>query len=310
MLSKNAETLRQQVRQRVLETRLLSIPEAIRSDVQKALQEKAEQRSEVHRYLVEKFAATPEITEADIDASFTETEKATLKANADQRATLSAQKKSHGVIQALWDVGPPPVSHVHRRGIVETSGNFGHSGSQPSHPELLDWLAVDFMEHGYNTSGKMVWSSGWLPAVYPGTEFSSSGSPVLHLHPSRPVSADSQERSRRFLQELNATHLRNFPGEFGRLPITGGADGRDHNRHAFSTIMAGGGFRAGYIHGATDEFGYESVENRVSVPDLHATILNQLGIDHRKLTLTHSGRPERLTDPDVTGASVVEELLA
>jgi hypothetical protein len=66
---------------------------------------------------------------------------------------------------------------------------------------------------GYNTSGKMVWSSGWLPAVYQGTEFSSSGSPVLHLHPSRPVSADSQERSRRFLQELNRTHLRNFPGE-------------------------------------------------------------------------------------------------
>jgi hypothetical protein len=94
-----------------------------------------------------------------------------------------AQKKSYGVIQTLWDVGPPPVSHVHRRGIVKTPGNFGRSGCQPSHPELLDWLAVDFMEHGYNTSGKMVWSSGWLPAVYQGTEFSSSGSPVLHLHP-------------------------------------------------------------------------------------------------------------------------------
>ncbi len=285
---------------------------------------------------------------------------------------------------------------------------------------------------GYNTSGKMVWSSGWLPAVYQGTEFSSSGSPVLHLHPSRPVSPESRERSRRFLQELNVTHLRNFPGEseleariqnfelaarmqltaakvldlrseteatrnrygldnpatagygtrclmarrlvesgvrfvqvfppldpsfqpwdthsnlqqglqkicgavdqpsaaliadlkdrglmddvivmwtgeFGRLPITEGADGRDHNRHAFSSILAGGGFRAGHIHGATDEFGYKSVENRVSVPDLHATILHQLGIDHRKLTFTHSGRPERLTDPDVTGARVVQDLLA
>jgi uncharacterized protein (DUF1501 family) len=100
-----------------------------------------------------------------------------------------------------------------------------------------------------------------------------------------------------------------WTGEFGRLPITEGADGRDHNRHAFSTLMSGGGFKAGHIHGATDEFGYKSVENRVGVPDLHATILNQLGIDHTRLTFTHSGRPERLTDPDVTGARVVKEIL-
>ena len=285
---------------------------------------------------------------------------------------------------------------------------------------------------GYNTSGKMVWSSGWLPAVYQGTEFSSSGSPVLHLSPTRLSSSEAQARSRRFLQDLNTMHRDQHPGEselearienfelaarmqltatqlldlsqeteatrtmygldnpttaaygtrclmarrlvesgvrfvqvfppldpsfqpwdnhsnlkndlrkicgyvdqpsaalitdlkqrgllddvivmwtgeFGRLPITEGADGRDHNRHAFSTLMAGGGFKAGHIHGATDEFGYKSVENRVSVPDLHATILNQLGIDHTRLTFTHSGRPERLTDPDVTGARVVRELLA
>ena len=285
---------------------------------------------------------------------------------------------------------------------------------------------------GYNTSGKMVWSSGWLPAVYQGTEFSSSGAPVLHLHPSRPVDADAQSRSRRFLQTLNAAHLEAHPreseleariqnfelaarmqltatsvldlsretaatrqlygldnpatagygtrclmarrlvesgvrfvqifppldpsfqpwdnhsnlknglrticghvdqpsaalitdlkqrgllddvivlwsGEFGRLPITEGADGRDHNRHAFSLLLAGGGFKSGHIHGATDEFGYKSVERRVSVPDLHATLLRQLGIDHRRLTYLHNGRPERLTDPDVTGARVVDELLA
>ena len=285
---------------------------------------------------------------------------------------------------------------------------------------------------GYNTSGKMVWSCGWLPAVYQGTEFSSSGSPVLHLNPSRQVTPESQQRSRRFLQRLNQGHLDSHPGEteleariqnfelaarmqlsasqvldlsqetaatrqrygldnpatagygtrclmarrlvesgvrfvqvfppldpsfqpwdnhsnlkndlskicgyvdqpsaalisdlkergllenvivmwtgeFGRLPITEGASGRDHNRHAFSTLMAGGGFKAGHIHGATDEFGYKSVENRVSVPDLHATILHQLGIDHTKLTFVHSGRPERLTDPEVTGARVVSELLS
>jgi hypothetical protein len=285
---------------------------------------------------------------------------------------------------------------------------------------------------GYNTSGKMVWSSGWLPAVYQGTEFSSSGSPVLHLNPARSSSSEMQRRSRSFLRELNAQHLELHPGEselearienfelaarmqltatevldlsqeteatrklygldhpstagygtrclmarrliesgvrfvqifppldpsfqpwdnhsnlkndlrkicghvdqpsaalitdlrqrglledvivmwtgeFGRLPITEGANGRDHNRHAFSTLMAGGGFKGGTIHGATDEFGYKSVENRVSVPDLHATILRQLGVDHRRLSYIHNGRPERLTDPDVTGARVVAELLA
>ena len=77
-----------------------------------------------------------------------------------------------------------------------------------------------------------------------------------------------------------------------------------------ASVMAGGGFKTGHIHGATDEFGYKSVENRVSIPDLHATILHQLGIDHKKLAFTHNGRPERLTDPEGTGARVVKELLA
>ncbi|MEX0611000.1 MAG: DUF1501 domain-containing protein [Pirellulales bacterium] len=285
---------------------------------------------------------------------------------------------------------------------------------------------------GYNTSGKTVWSNGWLPSIYQGTEFSSSGPPVLHLQPARPRSAEAQRRSRALLAELNAAHLARHPresdlearvqnfelaarmqlestgvldlsreaeatrrlyglddpataaygtrclmarrlvesgvrfvqvfppispsfqpwdnhgdlknglqaicgqvdqpsaallrdlkqrglleevivmwtGEFGRLPITEGSDGRDHNRHAFSLLMAGGGFKGGRIHGATDEFGYKAVEGRVSVPDLHATILHQLGIDHSRLDFMHSGRPERLTDPEVTRARVVHELLA
>ncbi|MBC8290738.1 MAG: DUF1501 domain-containing protein, partial [Planctomycetes bacterium] len=101
-----------------------------------------------------------------------------------------------------------------------------------------------------------------------------------------------------------------WTGEFGRIPITEGADGRDHNRNAFTTLMAGGGFKAGYTHGATDEFGYKAIEDRVSVPDLHATIFHQLGIDHRKLSFLHKGRQERLTDPEVSGAKVVQSVLA
>lgn len=101
-----------------------------------------------------------------------------------------------------------------------------------------------------------------------------------------------------------------WTGEFGRLPVSQGKDGRDHNRHAFSTWVAGGGFRGGYVHGATDEFGYRSVENVVTVPNLHATLLHALGIDHRALTFPHEGREASLTDFEVTDARVVRELLA
>jgi hypothetical protein len=100
-----------------------------------------------------------------------------------------------------------------------------------------------------------------------------------------------------------------WTGEFGRLPVSQNGKGRDHNRNAFSLLLAGGGFRAGHCHGATDEVGYRSVEKRVTVPDLHATLLHQLGLDHTKLTYRHHGRPETLTDAPVTGAKVVRELL-
>ena len=101
-----------------------------------------------------------------------------------------------------------------------------------------------------------------------------------------------------------------WTGEFGRLPISQGADGRDHNRHAFSLWLAGGGFKRGHVHGATDEFGYASVEKVVRVPALHATLLHALGLDHTRLTFPHEGRDDTLTDYAVTGAKVVKELLA
>ncbi|MGN6133134.1 MAG: DUF1501 domain-containing protein, partial [Aureliella sp.] len=99
-----------------------------------------------------------------------------------------------------------------------------------------------------------------------------------------------------------------WAGEFGRLPVAQGTDGRDHNRRGFSIWVAGGGFRSGYVHGATDEFGYSAVENQVSVHDLHATLLHALGLDHSSLTYPHEGRLTSLTDPDVTQASVVDAL--
>lgn len=86
-------------------------------------------------------------------------------------------------------------------------------------------------------------------------------------------------------------------GEFGRLPIVQkGGTGRDHNPHAFTVWMAGGGVRAGTHYGATDDIGYKAVQDRVSVHDFHATVLHLLGFDHEKLTFRYSGRDFRLTD--------------
>ncbi|HKB37815.1 MAG TPA: DUF1501 domain-containing protein, partial [Gemmataceae bacterium] len=281
---------------------------------------------------------------------------------------------------------------------------------------------------GYNTSGKLVWSSGWLPALYQGTEFSSVGAPVLNLRPGRPVPETVQRDSLDFLAELNRDHQKQYPreteleariqnyelaarmqlhaaeaidlskesaatrklyglddpvtasygtrclmarrlieagvrfvqvfpptgqpwdahgdtkgenekicgvtdlpvagfikdmkergllastlvlwtGEFGRLPVSQNGKGRDHNRNAFSLWLAGGGIKAGHIHGATDDFAYKAVTDRVGVPDLHATLLHQLGLDHRRLSYPFRGRDETLTDAPVSKARVVAGLV-
>jgi hypothetical protein len=282
---------------------------------------------------------------------------------------------------------------------------------------------------GYNTTGSLTWSSGWLPALYRGTEFSSQGAPILNLKPAKARPEGAQSDDLEYLAALNRRHQRAhrgdseletriqnyelaarmqlaagdlvdiskesaatralygldnpdtqgyglrclmarklieagvrfvqvFPkpfqpwdthsktredlgsicaacdqpsaalvtdlkqrglldstivlwsGEFGRLPVSQNGTGRDHNRNAFSLFLAGGGFKAGHIHGQTDEVGYKAAVDRVSVPDLHATILNQLGLDHQMLTFEHSGRDESLTDASLTGAKVVSELVS
>ena len=85
-------------------------------------------------------------------------------------------------------------------------------------------------------------------------------------------------------------------GEFGRTPTAQGTDGRDHNPHGFTMWMAGGGVKAGTAYGATDDFGYYAVENKMHVHDLHATILHLLGLNHEQLTYRYAGRDFRLTD--------------
>ena len=283
---------------------------------------------------------------------------------------------------------------------------------------------------GYSTNGTELWQSGWLPAIYRGTEFRSQGSAVLNLRSNQTLPDGVRRNALDLLENLNRKHLDKHPGdselesrifnyelaarmqlsannvvdiskesaatrslygldqdhtanygkrclmarrlieagvrfvqvlppakstqpwdshsdtkaqigaiapqidqpsaalirdlksrglleetiviwagEFGRLPVSQHSKGRDHNRNAFTILIAGGGFKSGFIHGATDELGYRSVDKRVSVADLHATLLHQLGIDHRKLSYPHLGREETLTDRAVTRAHVVGDLL-
>src|SRR5205085_333534 len=139
---------------------------------------------------------------------------------------------------------------------------------------------------GLPVDGTNNWSSGFLPAVYQGTPFRATGTPVAHLATPADVTAGARRNQLDLLHELKDTHSKNaeslrnlcamtdgpsaglvldlkrrglldstivmWTGEFGRLPISQGADGRDHNRHGFSLWLAGGGFRRGYVHGATD----------------------------------------------------------
>ncbi len=95
-------------------------------------------------------------------------------------------------------------------------------------------------------------------------------------------------------------------GEFGRTPFAQGRDGRDHNPKGFTIWLAGGGVRGGIAHGMTDEFGYQAVESKVHMHDLHATLLHLLGLDHERLTYTYAGREFRLTD---VAGRVVNDIL-
>jgi hypothetical protein len=137
----------------------------------------------------------------------------------------------------------------------------------------------------------------------------------IELH--RPLAEQSDGAIAALIQDLKASGLLEetiviVGGEFGRTPVVevGGLvkvqNGRDHNNHGFSYLVAGGGFQKGMVYGATDDFGFAAMENKVHIHDLHATLLHQLGFDHTRLTYRHSGRDYRLTD---VAGNVVKAIL-
>jgi hypothetical protein len=330
-------------------------------------------------------------------------------------------------------------SFAHGSGLLQMNTGYLRQG----YPCLGSWVTyglgtlnqnlpafVVLLDHrGGPISGPPNWSAGFMPAAYQGTQFRTSGEPILHLQPPAGVSREQQrqqldllarynelhrqasaenselaarvasyelafrmqahapeavdlsqeteatkrlygldqpltekfgrrcllarrlvERGVRFVQvysggghledtwdahnDVNKNHERHcgetdqpiaalltdlkrrgllddtlvvWAGEFGRTPTGQNGKGRDHSPRGFSTWMAGGGVRGGQAVGATDEFGYAAVENKVHVHDLHATILHLMGLDHTLLTYFHGGRDQRLTD--VSGR-IVPELLA
>ena len=123
----------------------------------------------------------------------------------------------------------------------------------------------------------------------------------------RPIAGLIQDMKSRGLLESNIVH---WGGEMGRLPVIQNEKnpGRDHNTYGFSTWLAGGGIKAGYIHGSTDEWGHRAEENVVNHYDYHATLLHLLGLDHTLLTYKRASTEHSLTDGQ--GARIVEEILA
>ena len=125
----------------------------------------------------------------------------------------------------------------------------------------------------------------------------------------RTLAVDMDRAAGALLTDLKARGLLDdtlvmWGGEFGRTPTTEGGDGRDHNHHGFTMWLAGGGAKGGTAYGATDDFGFKAVQDKVHVHDLHATVLHLMGFDHEKLTYRHAGRDFRLTD--VSGRVVKE----
>jgi hypothetical protein len=121
----------------------------------------------------------------------------------------------------------------------------------------------------------------------------------------QPIAALLEDLQQRGLLEST---LVVWGGEFGRMPFSEGegAKGRNHNPYGFSMWLAGAGVRGGITYGATDELGFEAVENKVHLHDLHATLLHLMGLDHELLTFFYQGRDESLTD---VGGHVIRDIL-
>jgi len=190
--------------------------------------------------------------------------------------------------------------------------NTGHNVA--GRPSLGSWLTYGLGTENQNLPGFVVlcpgipimgpqlWSSAFLPATYQGTWVQNNESDPEKLIPylrGRSTGRPEQRRQLDLLGKLNRLQLSREEPFLQK--------GRDHNRYAFSMLLAGGGVKGGMIYGATDDFGLKVVDKPIHPHDLHATILYLCGFDHTKLTYRYSGRDFRLTD---VGGKVIKDILA
>jgi len=137
------------------------------------------------------------------------------------------------------------------------------------------------------------------------THFGHNGNvKILTKDIDQPIAALLRDLKRRGMLEET---LVIWGGEFGRTPTTENELGRDHNHYGFTMWLAGGGIRGGMTYGETDDFGFQAIQNRVHIHDLHATILQLLGLNHERLTYRYSARDFRLTD---VAGKVLHEVIA
>jgi uncharacterized protein (DUF1501 family) len=231
-----------------------------------------------------------------------------------QRQTLDAIQELNR--QRLGRVGDPEIAT--RINSFEMAYQM-----QSSAPELMDIRQEPqhILDLYGATPGKTTYATACLLArrlVERGTRFVQIFHEAWDQHGNlvgdlRRNCADTDRANAALIQDLKARGLLDdtlviWGGEFGRTPmVQGGDDGRDHHPNCFSMWMAGGGVRPGMTLGASDDFGFNAVVDKVHVHDLHATILRLLGFDHEKLTYRFQGRDFRLTD--VFG-EVVHKLIA
>ncbi len=207
------------------------------------------------------------------------------------------RKESKAVLE-LYGLDAVPNAHAMRNGKEEKGGKKA-VGSGPNARKML--LARRLVQRGVRFV--QVWCGGW-----------DMHSDIAKNLPQRAASIDQPIAA--LLEDLKQHGLLEqtlvvVNGEFGRTPGRdkngkGETAGRDHHNKAFFTLLAGGGVKGGTSYGATDELGIASVENKVHVHDLHATILRALGYDHTKLTYRYNGREFRLTD---VAGKVVTDIL-
>jgi hypothetical protein len=208
-------------------------------------------------------------------------------------------------VPAVADLSTEPAHILRLYGADETGSPVKDTRSAYARNCIL---ARRLIEHGvrfvqlfngaYQTGGEGV--SNWDGHKELFNQYSLHG-PVLD-RPTAGLLIDLKQRG------LLANTLVVWCTEFGRMPtFQKGAQGRDHNPNGFTCWLAGAGVRKGFSYGATDDFGYQAVENIVSVHDFHATILYLLGLDHERLTYYHNGLERRLTDVE---GRVVKDLLA